>query len=95
MAVIAEEKSREEIEALKKNWLSDPIWDIEETEGFEAHKEELTLFHNEWRERWELANQERVEKEMKEMGIENFKTYQYMKSLETRLKYLERKLGLD
>lgn len=34
----------DEIEALKRNWLSDPCWDIEETDGFEAHKPELLAF---------------------------------------------------
>jgi hypothetical protein len=34
-------KTREEIENLKTGWLQDPIWDIESTEGFEEHKEEL------------------------------------------------------
>lgn len=37
-------KSRAEIEALKENWLSDPCWDIEDTEGFEAHYGELYAF---------------------------------------------------
>jgi len=27
-------KTREEVEALKKIWQNDPIWDIEHTEGF-------------------------------------------------------------
>lgn len=37
-------KPRAEIEALKENWLSDPCWDIEDTEGFEAHYGELYAF---------------------------------------------------
>lgn len=37
-------KTRAEIEALKANWLGDPCWDIEETEGFEAHRSELYTF---------------------------------------------------
>lgn len=37
-------KSREEIEELKKQWLADGVWDIENTEGFEAHKDELLNF---------------------------------------------------
>ncbi len=38
------EKTREEIEALKKDWLKDPCWDIEATEGFEAHHDELYIY---------------------------------------------------
>jgi len=40
---------REEIEKLKESWLHDPCWDIEDTEGFEEHREELLAFHAEWR----------------------------------------------
>lgn len=38
------EKSRDEIEKLKQTWLLDGIWDIEKTEGFEAHHDELLAF---------------------------------------------------
>lgn len=37
-------KTREELEALKDNWLKDPCWDIEDTEGYEDHIEELLDF---------------------------------------------------
>ena len=45
-------KTRTEIEDLKRGWLKDPCWDIEETEGFEAHREELELFHATMRAKW-------------------------------------------
>lgn len=38
-------RSREDIELLKKAWLKDPCWDIENTEGYEAHRNELAEFH--------------------------------------------------
>lgn len=34
-------KTTKQIQSLKENWLNDPCWDIEETEGFEDHKDEL------------------------------------------------------
>lgn len=37
-------KTIEEVDALKLNWIKDPCWDIEETEGFEDHREELLAF---------------------------------------------------
>lgn len=40
-------KSRAEIEALKADWLNDGVWDIEDSEGFEAHREELLAFRKE------------------------------------------------
>ena len=38
------QKTSEQIEDLKRKWLKDPIWDIEETEGYEAHKQDLLGF---------------------------------------------------
>lgn len=56
----------EEIEALKKNWMADPCWDIEDTEGFEAYKEDLLAFRKDqekkWQEQWLAALEERREK---------------------------------
>lgn len=39
-------KTTEEIEDLKRQWLDDPCWDIADTKGFEAHKEELQTFQD-------------------------------------------------
>lgn len=36
--------SQEDIAKLKADWLEDPCWDIEETEGFELHRKELLEF---------------------------------------------------
>jgi hypothetical protein len=46
-------KSKQEIELLKSQWLEDPIWDIEDTLGFEEHREELQAFQKEQNQRWE------------------------------------------
>lgn len=37
-------KTKEEIDELKRQWQLDSIWDIENTEGFEEHAEELKSF---------------------------------------------------
>lgn len=37
-------KTQAEIDALKVSWREDQTWDIEETEGFEAHRAELAAF---------------------------------------------------
>jgi hypothetical protein len=66
-------KTREEIDALKDNWRTDPSWDIEKTEGFEEHHDELLV----WREKYEAecdARQKerdaiRAKKVTKETGI--------------------------
>ena len=46
-------KTREDVEALKKNWLADPCWDIEETEGFEEFYAELYAFRLANEREWE------------------------------------------
>lgn len=56
------QKTAQEIEALKTNWLADPNWDIEKTEGFEEHREELIAFRAEIEARWRQKEIERVER---------------------------------
>ncbi len=43
----------EEIQKLKESWLRDPCWDIEDTKGFEDHKEELLAFRKQKEAEWE------------------------------------------
>jgi hypothetical protein len=40
----SKQRTAADIEALKKNWRDDPCWDIECTDGFEAHKLELYAY---------------------------------------------------
>lgn len=44
--------SPEEIQELKDNWRRDPCWDIEDTEGFEEHREELLAYSLEMKAHW-------------------------------------------
>lgn len=53
-------RSQAEVEALKASWLSDPCWDIESTEGFEAHRDELLTFHYEQKIQWRRDDEERA-----------------------------------
>lgn len=66
-------RTPEEIEQLKKNWMQDPCWDIEDTEGFEEHYEELKAWHEEYRAERERKSQERdakrIEKVMLATGL--------------------------
>lgn len=54
-----------EIDQLKANWRSDPCWDIEDTEGFEEHREELKV----WRLQ-HLAQREAEAKRAHETAVE-------------------------
>jgi len=57
-------KTRAEVDELKRQWKRDPIWDIEETEGFEEYREELIEFHKKWNEECD----ERWKKEQRKSG---------------------------
>lgn len=49
-----------DITNLKKEWLADPIWDIEDTEGFESVREELIAFAEEQKLIWQRDHEEQV-----------------------------------
>src|SRR6185436_19521180 len=57
-------KTREEIEKLKKDWASDPIWDLEDTEGFEAHRDELKEFSDFKNRHWEACAAARLKTQL-------------------------------
>ncbi len=54
-------KTREEVEALKANWLMDPCYDIETTGGFEEYAVELAGFAEEHRAIWRAAREKAEE----------------------------------
>lgn len=58
-------KTREEIEKLKSQWYSDPIWDIENTEGFKDHKQELYYYRMACENRWN----ERIKKRLLSLSV--------------------------
>ena len=51
-------KTQEEINELKQNWKNDPCWDIETTEGFEEHGEELLNFSIQTEAKWKAKAEE-------------------------------------
>ncbi|QIC46214.1 hypothetical protein GAG94_03185 [Lysinibacillus sphaericus] len=59
-----EKSYNHELEKLKSDWLADPIWDIEETEGFEEHKEELLAFRLKQEKAWEEEQNAKKEEEI-------------------------------
>ncbi len=58
-------KTEQEVHELKANWQADPIWDIEETEGFEEHRAELVEFRLKCEENWTKAAAYRNERSTK------------------------------
>lgn len=64
-------RSTEEIEALKASWCNDPIWDIEDTDGFELHRDELLAYRLKWEARVKLHREQRILKFATPLGLEN------------------------
>jgi hypothetical protein len=53
-------KTPEEIAELKRQWIHDGCWDIEDTEGFEAHRDELVAWRTEHEAKFEVACQKKA-----------------------------------
>ncbi len=85
------ERTAEEIQDLKSQWALDPVWDIEETEGYEAHREELQDYRlgveRDARERRSRELEEKAER----LGIPgNTALAAHIEQLEDRLERVER-----
>lgn len=80
-------KSEKEVESLKQNWLEDPCWDIEDTEGFEKHKKELLEFRLKQERIWEEKRKQHEELELEEAEKKG------LKGLYTMLKEHEKLLN--
>jgi hypothetical protein len=78
--------TRQEIEKLKQDWASDPIWDIETTEGFEGHERELHEFAESKRAEWKQREADRLEAKAVALGCPgNLTLAAYIERLEARL----------
>jgi hypothetical protein len=86
-------KPREEVDKLKAVWAADPCWDIEDTEGFEAHREELIAFRQEVESRIQQEWIRKLETKAIELGVpDNLKLAEYVINLEFRLEDINEKL---
>lgn len=95
-------KTHEEIEKLKASWLNDPCWDIEDSEGFEVHKEELLAYRLEVQAEREQIRKERdakrAEKVKAETGITDPVTAQAIwtfEEIELALERVDREMEID
>ena len=62
--------TQDEIEKLKKNWLADPCWDIEDEDGFGEHYEELLKFRKDTEAAWQLEEEERIARRARVVEID-------------------------
>jgi hypothetical protein len=82
-------RTNEEILALKSQWTSDPCWDIEDTEGFAAHREELLAYRQAKEAEWAQERLARLEKRAAELGVPgNLSLARYVDGLEWRIEQM-------
>jgi hypothetical protein len=78
--------TREEMENLKRNWALDPIWDIEDTDGFEEFREELLQYRLNCEAQWEARRIERLQAKADEIGCPgNLTLAAYVTNLEAQI----------
>ena len=59
--------TRKEIERLKTQWCGDPCWDIEHTEGFEEHEDELREHREQRQIEWKKERQAKIQAKADEL----------------------------
>jgi hypothetical protein len=85
-------KTHEDVEALKAQWYNDPTWSIEETEGFDAYKQELLIYRLDCEAAWGLGRHRRLVDKAMRLGVpENIKLVEYLEKLEQRIEELEQR----
>ena len=89
----AVKKTPEEVLDLKMNWLRDPCWDIEDTEGFEDYQAELIAYRLEKEEYWANERLSGQKRKAEELGVPgNIKLAQYILTLEYTNNLLQAKV---
>lgn len=83
--------TKKEIDNLKSNWMNDPCWDIEDTEGFEQHHEELLAFRLEQEAIWQRQEQERITMRCQQLNCSP-EVLSYFEKLENNIRDLEAKI---
>lgn len=80
-----------EIADLKANWLNDSCWDIEETEGFEAHYQELRRWREAEDAAWRVKEDRRLTARGALLGFTP-KQMEFLERLEVQIKLLQSEL---
>lgn len=88
-------KTEAEIEHLKANWREDPCWEIEDTEGFEDHFDELLAYRAECEEKWDADALAELRVLANAIGLsDNLRLAQHLRDLSERIEKLETVDGL-
>lgn len=79
----------DEVLELKKDWESDPIWDIEDTEGFEYYRQHLLEFRKNREAAWASEAKLKIINKAMELGTDNLMMAEYILKIEARIEKLE------
>lgn len=86
-------KTLEEIADLKASWEADGTWDIEDTEGFEDHYDELLAYRHKRILEWRQKEIQKTKDKAADLGCAgNLKLAKYVMSLEDRIESLDKRL---
>lgn len=93
---IADETSsptREEVDSLMRDWAADPVWDLEDTPGFEAYRDELRAYAERTRAEGERVYRAELAAYARYIGIpDNLPLAEHVRGLERRVALLEDRL---
>jgi predicted RNase H-like nuclease (RuvC/YqgF family) len=84
-------KTKEDLQELKNNWLSDPIYDVYGIEGFEEYEDELKKFQEEAEKKWAEENikiEKSIDKKARNLGVEGL--YRIILNQKTQIDRLQR-----
>lgn len=81
-------KTREEVDALKVNWLSDPIWNIYETVGFEENQQELKEFQGKAERQWKENSEKQIHQRARKLNC-SVELVGYIELLEGKLERMQ------
>lgn len=84
-------KSKDEIESLKRNWESGPCWDIEATESFEAHHDELLAYRLKMEAQWAQERYGEIDRKATQLRCSH-ELAEYIMGLERQLASMDQAL---
>lgn len=86
-----QKRTQAELDQLKRDWADDRSWDLEDTEGFEAHRDELASYRAAREAEWAKAREAQIA-----AGMEKFEcskaTFLFIERMQTTLKELTARL---
>lgn len=71
-------KTREQVEALKENWKADPVFDLENTAGFEEYRDELIAYSKKIDQENANKHKRNIEKKCTEIHLPCYEEIEYI-----------------